>query len=114
MPLEPCTLGAVIYSLRKRMKVTGRFCARTDHCRVTNIDREHLDHYGTMEKLNDSFLEFVNKVPFYGLAVLCSDDERLRNLLPRVVKRYQTYGLHEHPAMFPTFAPPISACGNGV
>ncbi|MCC7213954.1 MAG: UDP-N-acetylmuramate--L-alanine ligase, partial [Nitrospira sp.] len=70
---------------------------------VTNIDREHLDHYGTMEKLNDSFLEFVNKVPFYGLAVLCSDDERLRNLLPRVVKRYQTYGLHEHPGHVPDF-----------
>ena len=34
---------------------------------VTNIDREHLDHYGTMERLNDSFLEFINKVPFYGL-----------------------------------------------
>jgi len=70
---------------------------------VTNIDREHLDHYGTMEKLNDSFLEFVNKVPFYGLAVLCSDDERLRNLLPRVVKRYQTYGLHEQPGLVPDF-----------
>ena len=70
---------------------------------VTNIDREHLDHYGTMERLNDSFLEFVNKVPFYGLAVLCSDDERLRNLLPRVVKRYQTYGLHEHPGHVPDF-----------
>src|SRR6188768_207228 len=68
---------------------------------VTNIDREHLDHYGTMERLNDSFLEFVNKVPFYGLAVLCSDDERLRELFPRVVKRYQTYGLHEHSGHVP-------------
>jgi UDP-N-acetylmuramate--alanine ligase len=62
---------------------------------VTNIDREHLEHYGTMERLNDSFLEFINKVPFYGLAVLCADDERLRALLPRVVKRYHTYGLQE-------------------
>ena len=70
---------------------------------VTNIDREHLDHYGSMERLNDSFLEFVNKVPFYGLAVLCSDDERLRNLLPRVVKRYQTYGLNEFPDHVPDF-----------
>ena len=70
---------------------------------VTNIDREHLDHYGSMERLNDSFLEFVNKVPFYGLAVLCSDDERLRALLPRVVKRYQTYGLNEHPDHVPDF-----------
>jgi UDP-N-acetylmuramate--alanine ligase len=62
---------------------------------VTNIDREHLEHYGTMDRLNESFLEFINKVPFYGLAVLCADDERLRALLPRVVKRYHTYGLHE-------------------
>lgn len=70
---------------------------------VTNIDREHLDHYGTMERLNDSFLEFINKVPFYGLAVLCADDERLRDLLPRVVKRYQTYGLKEHAGLVPDF-----------
>lgn len=64
---------------------------------VTNIDKEHLDHYGTMERLEGSFLEFVNRVPFYGLAVLCADDERIRSLLPKVVKRYQTYGLQERP-----------------
>jgi UDP-N-acetylmuramate--alanine ligase len=64
---------------------------------VTNIDKEHLDHYGTMERLEGSFLEFVNRVPFYGLAVLCADDARIRALLPRVVKRYQTYGLREQP-----------------
>jgi UDP-N-acetylmuramate--alanine ligase len=63
---------------------------------VTNIDREHLEHYGTMERLNESFLEFINKVPFYGLAVLCGDDDRVRALLPRVVKRYHTYGLQDH------------------
>ncbi|MEK6618123.1 MAG: UDP-N-acetylmuramate--L-alanine ligase, partial [Nitrospirota bacterium] len=62
---------------------------------VTNIDREHLDYYGTMERLQDSFLEFINRVPFYGLAVLCADDDRIRAMLPRVVKRYQTYGLQE-------------------
>jgi UDP-N-acetylmuramate--alanine ligase len=62
---------------------------------VTNLDREHLDHYGTMERVQDSFVEFINRVPFYGLAVLCADDDRLRALLPRIVKRYQTYGLKE-------------------
>jgi len=62
---------------------------------VTNIDKEHLDHYGTMDRLEGSFLEFVNRIPFYGLAVLCADDERIRALLPRMVKRYQTYGLDE-------------------
>src|SRR5205807_2174335 len=61
----------------------------------TNLVQEHLDHYGTMERLQDSFLEFINRVPFYGLAVLCADDDRIRTLLPRVVKRYQTYGLRE-------------------
>ena len=60
---------------------------------VTNVDREHLDFYGSMEKLEQCFLEFVNRIPFYGLAVLCADDERIKGMLPHVVKRYQTYGL---------------------
>ncbi len=68
---------------------------------VTNIDREHLDHYGSMERLLDSFVEFINRVPFYGLAVLCADDAQVRALLPRVVKRFHTYGLHEHPGAAP-------------
>ena len=62
---------------------------------VTNLDREHLDHYGSMERINECFIEFINKIPFYGLAVLCADDERLRALFPHIVKRYHTYGLHE-------------------
>jgi UDP-N-acetylmuramate--alanine ligase len=60
---------------------------------VTNIDPEHLDHYGSVEKATDAFLEFVNRVPFYGLAVLCVDSPRVRALLPRVRKRFVTYGL---------------------
>ena len=70
---------------------------------VTNLDREHLDHYGSMERISDSFLEFINKVPFYGLAVLCSDDERLRALFPRIVKRFHTYGLYEREGFTPDF-----------
>jgi len=70
---------------------------------VTNLDREHLDHYGSMEKIYDSFLEFINKIPFYGVAVLCSDDERLRALFPRIVKRYYTYGLQERDGVVPDF-----------
>ena len=62
---------------------------------VTNIDREHLDHYGTMEQLKVAFLEFANKVPFYGVAILCSDDPCLRTFFPKMVKRYLTYGLNE-------------------
>jgi len=70
---------------------------------VTNLDREHLDHYGSMDRITESFLEFINKVPFYGLAVLCADDERLRALFPRIVKRYQTYGLQEREGFVPDF-----------
>lgn len=61
---------------------------------VTNVDREHLDHYGSMDRLEAAFLEFVNKVPFYGAAVLCADDVRLRAMLPQMRKRYVTYGIH--------------------
>src|ERR687891_511227 len=60
---------------------------------VTNIDREHMDFHQTMERLNDSFLTFMNKVPFYGFAVLCIDDANVRGLLPKVRKRFATYGL---------------------
>ena len=61
---------------------------------VTNIDADHLDHYsGGIEQIKDTFVEFINKVPFYGLAVLCLDDKNICAILPRVKKRYMTYGL---------------------
>ncbi|MCH6544507.1 MAG: UDP-N-acetylmuramate--L-alanine ligase [Deltaproteobacteria bacterium] len=60
---------------------------------VTNIDREHLEFYQSMDRLKESFLDFINKVPFYGQAVLCLDDPNVRSLLPKVKKRYVTYGL---------------------
>ena len=59
---------------------------------VTNIDLEHIDHYRSMDRLKAAFLEFVNKVPFYGAAILCADDVQLRAMLPQVQKRYVTYG----------------------
>jgi UDP-N-acetylmuramate--alanine ligase len=59
---------------------------------VTNIDPEHLDHYGTHENLKDSFVQFVNRVPFYGLAVLCVDHPSVQEILPRVTRRHITYG----------------------
>jgi UDP-N-acetylmuramate--alanine ligase len=68
---------------------------------VTNLDREHLDHYQTMERIEAAFLEFINRIPFYGLAVLCADDDRLRALFPKVVKRYQTYALRDHEGLAP-------------
>jgi UDP-N-acetylmuramate--alanine ligase len=60
---------------------------------VTNIDREHMDFHETMDRLMESFLTFINKVPFYGLAVLCLDHPNVRALLPKVKKRFTTYGL---------------------
>ena len=70
---------------------------------VTNLDREHLEYYGSMERINECFLEFINKVPFYGLSVLCADDDRLRALFPKIVKRYQTYGISEPDGVRPDF-----------
>ncbi len=60
---------------------------------VTNIDLEHLDHYDGIEDIKDKFVQFINAVPFYGLAVLCLDNEHIQNILPRIKVRYTTYGL---------------------
>jgi UDP-N-acetylmuramate--alanine ligase len=60
---------------------------------VTNIDPEHLDYYGDFAALQEAFLAFIEKVPFYGLAVLCLDHPRVQELLPRVRRRHVTYGL---------------------
>ena len=59
---------------------------------VTNIDREHLDHYSGLEEIVAAFTEFVNKVPFYGAAILCLDDENIQKMLPNVRRRTITYG----------------------
>jgi UDP-N-acetylmuramate--alanine ligase len=60
---------------------------------VTNIDREHLDHYGDMARLREAFVDFANKVPFYGVVVLCADDANAAGLAPDLLKRHVTYGL---------------------
>ncbi|WP_031498616.1 UDP-N-acetylmuramate--L-alanine ligase [Bryobacter aggregatus] len=59
---------------------------------VTNIDREHLDFYKTFERVLASFTDFVNRVPFYGVAIVCIDDENVRRMLPDVKRRVITYG----------------------
>ncbi|HXJ36709.1 MAG TPA: UDP-N-acetylmuramate--L-alanine ligase [Candidatus Eisenbacteria bacterium] len=59
---------------------------------VTNIDPEHLDYFGDMEKVKAAYLQFVQRVPFYGLAVLCIDNVNVRAMLPKMNKRYVTYG----------------------
>ncbi|MCG8376345.1 MAG: UDP-N-acetylmuramate--L-alanine ligase, partial [Chlorobiales bacterium] len=59
---------------------------------VTNIDVEHLDFYKDLEHIKETFLNFMNKVPFYGLDVVCLDDPHLQSLIPRLTKRVLTYG----------------------
>jgi UDP-N-acetylmuramate--alanine ligase len=59
---------------------------------VTNIDREHMDCYRNMRDVKKTFLEFMDRVPFYGMIVACNDDPLLRRLLPEVQRRTVTYG----------------------
>ena len=59
---------------------------------VTNIDLEHLDFYRDLEHIQQTFLEFINKIPFYGLAVVCLEDPNIQTILPQIGKRFATYG----------------------
>ncbi|HYI95129.1 MAG TPA: UDP-N-acetylmuramate--L-alanine ligase [Bryobacteraceae bacterium] len=59
---------------------------------VTNVDREHLDHYKDIEQIRSAFTQFVNGVPFYGAAIMCLDDENIQQILPDVKRRVITYG----------------------
>ncbi len=60
---------------------------------ITNIDREHLDHFGSEQALSDAFLDFADRVPFYGLVVLGADNPKAMELAPRLLRRHVTYGL---------------------
>ncbi|MPZ30984.1 MAG: UDP-N-acetylmuramate--L-alanine ligase [Rhodospirillales bacterium] len=61
---------------------------------VTNVDPEHLDHYGTFDALRDAFVRFVENIPFYGFAVLCTDHPEVQALIPRIAdRRLITYGI---------------------
>ncbi len=60
---------------------------------VTNIDMEHLDFYKDMNEIKAAFLTFLNKVPFYGLDIICIDNANLQSLIPSLKRRYMTYGL---------------------
>jgi UDP-N-acetylmuramate--alanine ligase len=60
---------------------------------VTNIDREHLDFYPDLPAIQQVFLQFIDRIPFYGLAVLCLDNEPIQDLIPQIKKRVTTYGM---------------------
>ena len=59
---------------------------------VTNIDREHLDHYASLDEIRAAFIEFLNKVPFYGAVIACLDDPNVQSILPEIKRRTITYG----------------------
>jgi UDP-N-acetylmuramate--alanine ligase len=59
---------------------------------VTNIDNDHLNNYGNIQNIKDAFVDFVNRIPFYGMAIVCQDDENVKSILPRLNKPYITYG----------------------
>ncbi len=59
---------------------------------ITNIDNDHLDYYKNMEELRKAFIEFANKIPYYGQNILCGDDEELKKIIPMIHRPYSTYG----------------------
>jgi UDP-N-acetylmuramate--alanine ligase len=60
---------------------------------VTTIDREHLDHYHSLEEIQETFAEFVNRVPFYGAGILCLDEPNVQAIIPQIRRPVVTYGL---------------------
>jgi UDP-N-acetylmuramate--alanine ligase len=62
---------------------------------VTTIDEEHLDHYNDIQAIKESFIEFVNKVPFYGAAIVCLDEDNVQAIIPRIIRRVITYGFSQ-------------------
>ena len=86
---------------------------------ITNIDREHLDRYGSMDELRRAYSEFSNKVPFYGASILCLDDENVRGILPITKRRVITYGFlpnaegqAESASVMPDLAAGEISCGH--
>jgi UDP-N-acetylmuramate--alanine ligase len=86
-------LGQGVYLVAEADESDGSFLMLSPiYAIVTNIDPEHLDYFGDMEKVKAAYLQFVSRVPFYGLAVLCIDNVNVRAMLPKMNKRYVTYG----------------------
>jgi UDP-N-acetylmuramate--alanine ligase len=69
---------------------------------VTNIDLEHLDYYRDLDHIKDVFFRFIEILPFYGVAILCFDDENIARLLPKIQRRVLTYGLSEQADLYAT------------
>jgi len=86
-------LGAGEYMVAEADESDGSFLLLNPTATIiTNIDPEHLDHYGSVEALEASFVEFANAVPFYGFSALCVDHPRVQKLMTQVRRRVVTYG----------------------
>ncbi len=81
---------------------------------ITNVDEEHLDHYQTFDNVLSAFVDFANKVPFYGAVVACADDPRLRALLPRITRRTVTYAIASPAASASTAPAPAAESSAGA
>lgn len=89
-------LGQGEYLIAEADESDGSFlCLSPISSIVTNVDADHLDFYADMEAIKDAFVEFMNRVPFYGVDVVCMDDKILAELLPRVKRPLLTYGFSE-------------------
>jgi UDP-N-acetylmuramate--alanine ligase len=62
---------------------------------VTNVDAEHLDHYGTFDNVKKAFIDFCNRVPFFGMSALCADNAGVQAILPYLTKRFTTFGISD-------------------
>jgi UDP-N-acetylmuramate--alanine ligase len=60
---------------------------------ITNIDNDHLDYWGSFDRICDAFVQYAGRVPFYGCVIACLDDLQVRNQLPRIARRVVTYGI---------------------
>ncbi|MGM0417311.1 MAG: UDP-N-acetylmuramate--L-alanine ligase [Thermodesulfobacteriota bacterium] len=89
-------LGAGSFLVAEADESDGSFLKMTPSVAiVTNIDKEHLDYYGSIEEIKKDFLDFINKIPFYGLSIICLDNEYIQDIIPDIKKRFVTYGFQK-------------------
>lgn len=79
---------------------------------VTNIDNDHLDYYGDMDNLKEAFARHINGIPFYGAAIICSDDKVIKEIMPKISRKYVTYGLKGEPDIKAEKIKVLSGCAS--
>ncbi len=106
-------LGQGSYLVAEADESDGSFLALSPVVAIiTNVDREHLDHYGSFEGVLDAFVAFANKVPFWGVVIACADDGTLMGLRPRITRRVVTYGIDASAADLRAEAVTLEAFGS--